>query len=48
LRLVVRRRQRSGEFRLRDASVGGAGVQPGIDEGDWAHIREVIYEDRGA
>ncbi|MDJ0952636.1 MAG: DUF2191 domain-containing protein [Acidimicrobiia bacterium] len=35
------------EFRLRDASVGGAGTQPGIDEGDWRTIAELAYEGRG-
>lgn len=32
-------------FRLRDASVGGEGVQSGIREGDWA---DLLYEGRGA
>lgn len=35
-------------FVLRDASVKGRGLQPGIEEGDWEAIRGLIYEGRGA
>lgn len=34
-------------FRLRDASVAGRGVQPGIDPSNWEQIRGLIYEGRG-
>ena len=34
-------------FRLRKKVFTGRGVQPGVREGDWAHIRESIYEGRG-
>jgi len=39
------RRQRG--FRLRQASVRGKGVQPGIREGRWADFRSLIYEGQG-
>ena len=38
---------RISSFRLREASVGGNGVQPGVQEGDWAEIRRLLYEGRG-
>lgn len=38
----------SKSFRLRDASVEGAGIQPGIEEGNWDEIRSLAYEGRGA
>jgi hypothetical protein len=34
-------------FRLRDASFGGRGLQPGAEEGDWEAIRARVYEGRG-
>ncbi len=34
-------------FRLRKHSFRGNGVQPGIREGDWATVREQIYERQG-
>ena len=38
---------RSGDFVLVDGSFTGSGTQPGVDEGDWSAIRELIYEGRG-
>jgi len=35
------------QFRLRDVSFRGKGVQPGIDLEDWSQIRSLIYEGRG-
>lgn len=46
LRQVLHGR-RDGAFKLRSASFGGNGVQPGVDEGDWRNIRELAYEGRG-
>jgi Arc/MetJ family transcription regulator len=37
----------AAEFRLRDASVGGSGLQLGIDDGDWSLIRALVYEGHG-
>lgn len=34
-------------FKLKDASFGKGGLQPGIQEGNWEQIRELIYEGRG-
>lgn len=36
------------EYSLIDASVAGRGVQPGVGEGDWDMIRDLIYTGRGA
>jgi len=48
LRLAMRADRHPRQFVLRDASVGGRGVQSPYREGDWARIREAIYEDRGS
>lgn len=45
---IEKRRRNTGRFRLRNASVRGHGLQPGIREGDWEQIRDLIYEGRGA
>jgi Arc/MetJ family transcription regulator len=42
------RRQESGGFRLRKASVRGKGLQPEFADGSWERIRDAIYEGRGA
>ena len=34
-------------YELPHMGVDGQGVQPGIDEGDWSAIRDLIYEGRG-
>jgi len=47
LRQVLRDRRRRARFRLRDASFGGRGLQPGFREEDWQRIREAAYEGRG-
>jgi hypothetical protein len=47
LRLVVAPRARAARFRLRDATVGGRGLQPGARNAGWDRIRELVYEDRG-
>ncbi|HEX6314302.1 MAG TPA: hypothetical protein VFZ73_05560 [Gemmatimonadaceae bacterium] len=46
LRLVVgQRRSRRGAFKLRRASFGGGGLQPGVS--NWDDIRKRAYEGRG-
>jgi hypothetical protein len=35
-------------FKLKDGSVRGTGYAPGIREGDWEQIRDILYEGRGA
>jgi len=49
LQLSLERRERKdeGHFRLRDASVGGRGLQPHLKGASWERIRELAYEDRG-
>jgi hypothetical protein len=34
-------------FKLEDRSVGGEGLQPGIEEGNWQQLSALIYEGRG-
>ncbi len=48
LRWALDKRKRRHAFKLRDASVRGRDVQPGVVEGDWAGVRDSIYEGRGA
>lgn len=47
LRESLARRRRGRRFRLRDTSVGGKGLQPGVDLSNWEQIRSLIYEGRG-
>lgn len=48
LRVAIDRRKRPKRFTLRDASVGGEGLQPGFSLERWAEIRDAIYAGRGA
>ena len=48
LRLALRSDGDQSRFKLRDASVGGRGLQPRFRDADWARIREAVYEDRGS
>ena len=48
LRLALREDGDRRPFMLRDASVGERGLQPFYREGDWARIRESVYEGRGS
>lgn len=48
LRWALAQRRRRAGFELRDGSVGGEGVQPGVDEGNWGTIRDAIYSGRGS
>lgn len=47
LRRTLAERERPANFKLREASFGGQGLQPGVQAGSWEHIRELIYEGRG-
>lgn len=40
-------RHRRGRYRMPDRSFEGEGLQPGVVEGDWGSIRDVIYAGRG-
>ena len=44
LRMVLRADREAEPFRLRDASVGGGGLQPAFRDADWSQIREAIYQ----
>jgi len=35
-------------FKLKDASFRGRGLQPGVREGNWDQVRDLVYESRGA
>lgn len=48
LRHVLATRGPRRRFRLPDAGFKGKGLQPGIEEGRWADVRDHIYEGRGA
>ncbi|HLX28719.1 MAG TPA: DUF2191 domain-containing protein [Casimicrobiaceae bacterium] len=47
LRRTIADRRRTNGFKLRNASVAGQGLQPGIDDADWNAIRELAYEGHG-
>ncbi|MEX2649434.1 MAG: DUF2191 domain-containing protein [Alphaproteobacteria bacterium] len=47
LRHVVAAKARGMEFKLRDASFDGQGLQPGVENASWAEIRALAYEGRG-
>ena len=46
LRMALRADSQRVRFKLRDASVGGRGLQPAYRGADWPRIREGIYKDR--
>jgi len=46
LRLVIERDEKSPQFHLRDASVGGRGLKHGLTHDDWGKIPEIAYEGR--
>ena len=48
IRLVLREARAPKPFRLRDASVGGNGLQAGFECSDWARIRDAVYKGRGS
>lgn len=48
LRRSIADRRRTSDFKLRNASVAGEGLQPGIDDTDWNRIRAMAYEGHGA
>jgi len=47
LRRMLDQKQRPIKFTLKKASFKGEGLQDGIQEGDWANVREEIYKGRG-
>lgn len=45
--VVLEQRGKPRKFTLRDASVGGDGLQAGLRYAHWDRILELAYEDRG-
>ncbi len=48
LRLAMSADRVRGQFRLRNQSVTGRGLQAPYRDADWSRIRESIYEGRGS
>ena len=48
LRMVLRADSQAVRFKLRDASVGGRGLQPSYRGADGLRIRQSIYRSRGS
>lgn len=48
LRRVVADAERGEAFTLRKASVRGRGLKPGVMEGRWDMVRDLVYKGRGA
>ncbi len=46
-KVVAERRSRAKRFKLRDASVGGEGLQEEFLNAPWERMRNLIYEGRG-
>jgi hypothetical protein len=46
LRLALNERRQAPAFHLRDASVGGHGLQPGVEGLSWDALRSLAYGDR--
>jgi hypothetical protein len=47
LRNVLQRCKQHPQFRLRDASFEGKGLQSGFRDASWERLRAAIYEGRG-
>ena len=48
LRLTLRAEEARPEFRLKDASVSGQGLQAEFRDAKWADLRDAAYQGRGA
>jgi predicted transcriptional regulator len=46
LRAVIARHRSARQFQLRDASVGGHGLQPGFRDAGWEELRAAAHGDR--
>ena len=48
LRQTLKERKSAGEFKLRDASFHGDGLQAPLSGASWDSLREMAYEGRGS
>ena len=48
LRRILEEKKRRTEFRLRDASFRGRGLQSAVEGSSWEEIRDMAYEGRGS
>ena len=48
LRMVLRADSQTVRFKLRDASVGGRGLQPAYRGADWPRLSQSIHKDQGS
>jgi hypothetical protein len=48
LQAALARREERAIYRWPDLSVGGEGLTPGIEEGSWEPLRDLIYAGHGA
>lgn len=48
LRLVLAEKRDGPRFKLRDASVGGKGLNPEYRNASWEQLRDTIYRGEGA
>jgi hypothetical protein len=48
LHRVVAETKSGAPFKLRRASFKGKGLQPGLRDTSWEHIRDLAYEGRGS
>ncbi len=46
-RVVAEAKPGAAPFKLRRVSFKGTGLQPGVREGSWERLRDLIYEGRG-
>jgi hypothetical protein len=46
-RILDERRRRGKRFKLRKVTFSGQGLQPGVAEGSWERVRDLVYEGRG-
>lgn len=48
LRRALNEHRLARSFQLKRASVGGRGLQPGVKEGSWERLRDLVYEGHGS
>jgi hypothetical protein len=48
LRRILAERSQRRPFRLRAVTFRGNGLAPGVREGDWDQLRDLVYDGHGA